>query len=422
MNLALLLLGPDTLYKSRRYFIVIGCLLTLIGLSIVIDASDTVTLISLEAFGWVIVVIGLARMAFSIMSGGGGAPSFYNFQGVLFVILGFAIADFPHQSENAIPWMFAIVMLMNGFYQSFSSLIIRYPNWGWFLVSGIAHLIVGGLLLFEWKHVVYWVVPLFLGAGITLMGLTILRTTLRLGRYLKGSQAGASEASVRYFLDFHVPGRFRRNYPMADPVEPPDVSSTHGDLLVHIWTPTTVAKSQVNPNIISRYVMAQDNDGKFAVGHSALEMEPDVYISHCDGDPTAFDTGDEVWKTLRSKDAPGIFISSFKEEISSYVLPSASIRFRNFNAEQLRTFWAMYRSVDCYNFTNRNCSVVVALALEAALVGTFRKGKRLRRILYLLTSKDLWVAHFIRWKAREAVWTPGLMLEYALALQRVVEE
>ena len=168
--------------------------------------------------------------------------------------------------------------------------------------------------------------------------------------------------------------------------------------------------------------MAQDNDGKFAVGHSALEMEPDVYISHCDGDPTAFDTGDEVWKTLRSKDAPGIFISAFKEEISSYVLPSASIRFRNFNAEQLRTFWAMYRSVDCYNFTNRNCSVVVALALEAALVGTFRKGKRLRRILYLLTSKDLWVAHFIRWKAREAVWTPGLMLEYALALQRVVEE
>jgi len=41
--------------------------------------------------------------------------------------------------------------------------------------------------------------------------------------------------------------------------------------------------------------------------------------------------------------------------------------------------------------------------------------------LDLLTKKDFWVAHFIRWKAREMVWTPGLILEYALALQRLVE-
>ena len=39
-----------------------------------------------------------------------------------------------------------------------------------------------------------------------------------------------------------------------------------------------------------------------------------------------------------------------------------------------------------------------------------------------MMNKDLWVAHFIRWKAREMVWTPGMMLEYAMALQRVVEE
>ena len=28
---------------------------------------------------------------------------------VVIVILGFAIADFPHQSENAVPWLFAMV-------------------------------------------------------------------------------------------------------------------------------------------------------------------------------------------------------------------------------------------------------------------------------------------------------------------------
>ena len=104
------------------------------------------------------------------------------------------------------------------------------------------------------------------------------------------------------------------------------------------------------------------------------------------------------------------------------MVPSATLRFRNFNEGQLRTFWALYRRLTDYNFTNRNCSVVVALSLEAALMGSLDTGRRFRTLLYLLTNKDLWVAHFIRWKAREMVWTPGMMLEYALALQRVVEE
>jgi hypothetical protein len=38
------------------------------------------------------------------------------------------------------------------------------------------------------------------------------------------------------------------------------------------------------------------------------------------------------------------------------------------------------------------------------------------------TDKDLWGAHFIRWKARDMILTPGMMPEYAVALQRVAGE
>ena len=422
MNLAMLLLGPGNLNRSRWYLTFMGVLLSGVGLFIVIDASDTVTLITLEAFGWVMAVIGLAKLAFSILASGGGLPSFFGFQGLVYIILGIAIADFPQQSENAIPWLFGLALILNGLYQLLSALIIRYPNWGWFLASGIGHLAFGGLLFIEWKKAVTWVVPLFLGVGLLLIGLTTLRTALRLGRYLRGREGGDAEMAVRYFLDFHVAGRFRERYLAADPVAPPEVSQDHGDLLVHIWTPTTVAKVKPAHNLINSYVVARDSEGKFTVGHAALEMNPELYISHCDGDPTAFENSDEVWQTLRSKDVAGEFLPSFEEELKTYMPPSATIRFRNFNAEQLRTFWALYRSITAYNFTNRNCSVVVVLSLEAALMGSLDTGHRFRTLLYLLTNKDLWVAHFIRWKAREMVWTPGMTLDYAVALQRVVEE
>jgi uncharacterized membrane protein HdeD (DUF308 family) len=422
MNLAMLLLGPGNLHRSRGYVIILGALLSACGLFIVIDASDTVTLISLEAFGWVMVVMGLAKMAFSILASGGGMPSFFGFQGLVFMILGIAIADFPQQSGNAVPWLFGLALLLNGLYQALSALVIRYPNWGWFLASGIGHLVLGGLLFFEWKQAVAWVVPLFLGGGLILIGLTTLRMALRLGRYLRGGPRVDTEMAVHYFLDFHVAGRFRKQYLAGSPVTPPEVGQGHGELLVHVWTPATVAKVDRNPHLVGRYVATQDNQGKYTVGHSALEMNPDVYISHCDGDPTAFDSGEEVWKTLRSKEVSGVFLPSFEEELETYMMPSATIRFRNFNEGQLRTFWALYRRVTDYNFTNRNCSVAVALALEAALMGSLDTGRRFRTLLYLLTNKDLWVAHFIRWKAREMVWTPGMMLDYAVALQRVVEE
>jgi uncharacterized membrane protein HdeD (DUF308 family) len=418
----MLLLGPGDLHRHRWYVTALGALLFATGLFIIVDASDTVTLIALEAFGWVMVVMGLAKMAFSLLAGGGGTPTLFGFQGLVFVLLGIAIADFPQQSENAAPWLFGLALLLNGLYQTLSSLIIRYPNWGWFLASGVAHLLFGGLLFLEWKEAVSWVVPMFLGAGFLIMGFTTLRTALRLGRYLRNKENGNDRMAVRYFIDFHVAWRFRKQYLSAEPVMVPEISETHGDLLVHIWTPTTVAKVDTAPNLVSRYVAARDNDGKFTVGHSALEMSPDVYISHCDGDPTAFENSDEVWKTLRSKDVAGVFLPSFEEEIKTYVQPSATIRFRNFNGEQLRTFWNLYRGVTAYNFTNRNCSVAVALALEAALMGSLATGHRIRTLFWLLMNKDLWVAHFIRWKAREMVWTPGMMLDYVVALHRVVEE
>ena len=421
MNLAMLLLGPGNLRKSRWYIIFLGAFLLCSGLFIVIDASDTVTLIGLEAFGWVMVVMGLAKMAFSILASGGGMPSFYAIQGIVFVIIGISIAEFPDQSGNAVPWLFGLALILNGLYQALSALVIRYPNWKWFLTSGVGHILFGGILFFEWKQAVSWVVPLFLGGGLILIGLTTLRTALRLGRYI-AKEGDDPVMAVRYFLDSHVAGRFRRQYMAEEPVLPPDAGGECGDLLVHVWTPTTVAGLERDPNLVGRYVATQNNEGKYTVGHSALEMNPDIYISHCDGDPTAFDSGDEVWKTLRSKDVSGVFLESFEEEIKTYVLPSATIRFRNYSAGQLRTFWALYRQVPDYNFTNRNCSVAVALSLEVALMGCLGTGHRFRTLLSLLTSKDLWVAHFIRWKAREMVWTPGMMLEYAVALQRVVEE
>jgi hypothetical protein len=53
-----------------------------------------------------------------------------------------------------------------------------------------------------------------------------------------------------------------------------------------------------------------------------------------------------------------------------------------------------------YNFTNRNCSVAVALALECALMGSSTR-EALQNVAVAADEQGPWVAHFIRWKARK---------------------
>lgn len=419
MTIALLLLGSEILQRSRWILIGLGLVLAATGAVIGLQASDLVSDVVLEAAGWLLVVSGLGRLALSLFASG-PTPWLLILRGAVLVVLGIAVADFTTESGQALPWLFGAAMLLNGLYQALSALVIRYPRWGWFVVLGVLHLVAAGLLFFPFRHAVVPVVSAFLGAGIALVGFTLLRTALRLERYLRLRKGGPAETAVRYYLDFHVARRFHEKYLRGEPSAPPELGQPHGDLLVHIWTPITVSGVDQNPNLVSRYVVARDREGKFAVGHSALQMA-DVYISHCDGNPDAFDSGDEVWQTLRSKDVHGVFLATYEEEVAHYMEPSVTIRFRQFDEGQLRVFWALYQTVTDYNFTNRNCSVTVSMALEAALVGSLGKDRRIPRLLWLMTNRDVWIAHFIRWKAREMVWTPGLMLDYARALSRVVE-
>jgi hypothetical protein len=354
--------------------------------------------------------MGLFRMAIAVVGRGGEMPARYGAQGLFLLLLGLGITDFHDASDHAVPWLFGLAFLLNGIYQGGSALIIRFPNWGWFLASGAGHVLAAAGLFLYWRQAMTWVIPVLLGGSLALLGASALRLAWRLRRFgAHGEPLGLAER-IAYYLEFHLPRRFRRS-DYAGPQAPPETGDAHGDLLVHIWTPTAVARvERPAPNLMS-YFLAQDREGKITVGHAALEMAPDVYISHCDGDPGGYSDAQEAWRELRSKDGHGVFLASFQAEIEHYLQPSVTLRFRNFRADQLRACWHLYRQTTTYNLTNRNCSVAVAVALEAALMGSMGGASRTRSLLALLLNRDLWLAHFLRWKAREMVWTPGMMLD-----------
>jgi hypothetical protein len=194
-------------------------------------------------------------------------------------------------------------------------------------------------------------------------------------------------------------------------------------MVVHVWTPVGAASDPVRRPVLDRYVAAVDRQGVVSTGHAALEMPGDLYISHYPRVEVDRNSN-EFRRWLRGtteNDVPGRFLESYQAEAEWWCPSTVRVVFRRFDPDRLRAFWAAYQRNDTYNLTNRNCSVVVALALEAALEGVLGNPGMWRRFFRLLTHPDLWLASILRERARTMTWTPGLVLDYARALRHVVE-
>jgi len=84
----------------------------------------------------------------------------------------------------------------------------------------------------------------------------------------------------------------------------------------------------------------------------------------------------------------------------------------------VRAFWNAYRQDTTYNLTYRNCSSTVALALDCAIEGNLaRHGVGPYLLLRVLLTPELWIAAQLRHRARTMAWTPGILLDYAMAMR-----
>ena len=153
------------------------------------------------------------------------------------------------------------------------------------------------------------------------------------------------------------------------------------------------------------------------------QLPPDIYISHypaldLDHSPEEFA---RLFRATPDNNVKGHFQPSYAFESADWCPADARVDFHMYDAARLRAHWEAYRADDTYNLTNRNCSVTVAAALEAALEGTLGAGAGWGRFWRLLVNPDLWVAALLRARAESMTWTPGLVLDYARALGELVE-
>ena len=415
IRLVVLLLGAEATRRKWRSMAIVGVLWLAIGIVIIGDGADGITVIATQTFAYFLIAEGVIALLLTMASPGYRSRFFFS-RAMALLLLGLLIVESPWRNHLANSILFGTAFLIDGGIRAAASIVLRFSRWRLMLAGACLELVLA-VFAFSSIPVTYEkTVPLCVGVAICLTGFTILRLALQ----LRGLPVDVAVTTLPLFARQHW---FARSTPTHYLPGQPEDPRSHKHLTVRAWTPEGLEEGAHPRPLVGRYIATVDHRGVISTGHAVLELSPDIYVSHypveeIDHVPAPIA---RILRSTAENDTKGCFWASYEVEVTSRGEADERVKFHRFNAAQLRSFWNSYRRDETYNLTNRNCAVAVALALDAALEGSLGGRGMWLSFLRLLATPDVWLAAILRARAESMTWTPGLVLDYARAMRRVVE-
>lgn len=411
LSLSLLLIGRESFREDWRTPACLGMLLVLLSLACVVDFGG-IAILLLKALGLLITWRGARRLLMLRRV----------------------------QRRRVTMWKPAVTTALGLGLFSLTTVDLPFLRLGMVVllaIDGLTRIPVVGLVRFdEWPEAVTMItfellLAFILGTGTYLP--TALHIPLLLALYL--ATAGATLLRFAWFLATSPAGSSIHASPLfayrgwnksapARHLARPKAGQPGERMRVWIWTPVAATNSRVPLPFIDYYLMAFDRSGEPSAGHSAIEVAPDFYLSlwpHREI-PAQLTRMPHLFYAGESNDIPGIFPPSYQWECDDWMPADRLIDFEHFNQAALEAYWHDYRQSQRYNAGDRNCAIAVAGALETALEGTLKTGSPWRCLMRLMFSGSMIKAAYLRSRARHMCWTPGMVCDYAVALQALIRE
>jgi uncharacterized membrane protein HdeD (DUF308 family) len=331
----------------------------------------------------------------------------------LFIGIALLLVDAPWHSDMFIGLLVGTFLIADAAWRTASAFIVRYARWHFSIFKAAIEFLLGLWSLVPWPTQWRGEVGADVGTLLIISAIGVCAIALRIRNMPPGTSM--SVLLTRGWPEPSLALKPRTSVPTPSAWQTAPVT-------VHVWTPTgdLVALNRG----ISRYVVASDEKGAISTGHAALELAPDLYISHYPAVEIERSQAEfsRILRATDDNDVPGRFLPSYQEERADWCDSTLQVRLLGLNAPALREFWTAYRVDTTYNLTDRNCSSAVAKALDAGIEGIFEsRAYSPLFILKLLFTPELWIAGVMRRRAFAMAWTPGIVLDYARALSHIVE-
>ncbi|WP_273773076.1 HdeD family acid-resistance protein [Brucella intermedia] len=415
IRLVFLLLGAQALKPMWWILATAGGIWILFGFGILYDLGDGRLSVVLDTLAIFLIIEGVVEIAAACAR---GARDHWIdiLRGMAFLFAAFVVFDVPWDNNIAASILFGLAFLTDGVFRLASAFVVHSKRWRVGISAGLIEIGLAVMILASKPLPHRLTVPFCFALLLLTSGYALLRMAVQLRALPDGTSVTA--------LPLYVARNWQGGDCRSTLIERGQNNfENNGILNVYVWTAIGSVTDPERRILIDRYVAAVDKKGVISTGHSALEMPPDLYISHYPLDD--IDHRPDDFRALlnagHQNDVAGRFNESLAAEAAAWCMPDQKITFSRFNPEALGVFWNAYSRDRTYNLTARNCSTTVIQALDAALEGSSFTGRPLRDFLRIVSDPHFWMMRIIRGRAEAMTWTPGMVLDYTRLTFQVVE-
>jgi uncharacterized membrane protein HdeD (DUF308 family) len=167
------------LQEHWRIFLAEGIIFILLGLSaIVIPQLFTIAIVIF--LGWIIVMGGVIQVSRALFFPDMPGFGLWLGIGILQVLIGYLLIADPVAGVLTLTMMMTLFFAFEGIIKISLALMMRpMPHWNFVLFSGITALIFAVLILVFWSETAHWLLGLFLGINMIMLGVSMIKMCLR---------------------------------------------------------------------------------------------------------------------------------------------------------------------------------------------------------------------------------------------------
>jgi uncharacterized membrane protein HdeD (DUF308 family) len=156
---------------------VVGLLISLLGCLALISVGIA-SLATVFLYGTLLVAMGIGEIVHAFRIRKTGPFLLFLLGGVLSIVVGLMVVAWPGAGLAALTLMLAGYFFATGLFRTITSLMDRYPRWGWDCVDGIVSVALGAIIMAQWPISAVWAVGIVVGVELISRGIALMAGSL----------------------------------------------------------------------------------------------------------------------------------------------------------------------------------------------------------------------------------------------------
>jgi uncharacterized membrane protein HdeD (DUF308 family) len=188
----------DALRAEGPWLIALGVALIVLSSIILLSATGTIvaTGAAILTLGVLMIVGGLMQAVGAFWAREWSGVFLQVLTAILYIVLGVMFLRHPGATAVAFTALLAGILMAAGLFRVVASLMYRFPNWGWSLLSGAVTLLLGILIAAEWPVSGLFVIGTFLGIEMLFNGWFWVALGMRLRQIPKARSAEPTQTTA----------------------------------------------------------------------------------------------------------------------------------------------------------------------------------------------------------------------------------